>query len=143
MQLGDNEFFVYKTREFPLSRDPRKNWLERFVYPWRFALTGNGMSEVNEKNSVWYGRIAGIGAESIVKNVINFHNLKKGSEVVLLNNKNYRGDWMSEDTHAYDWLHQEKGISKIDLERFAINFRLRNIKVNTREMNISARYFAK
>lgn len=79
----------------------------------------------------------------LIQKIVNFYNLNKDSKVVLLSNVDYRGNFTTQDSHGYTWIHQERGISNEVLKLFADNFRDKGIGIYENEVSVSARYFFK
>lgn len=140
MKSKNNELFLYKERAFPMLRDPRKNFLERAAYVWKFACTGN---KIQKESINDIGRFLDKSRPMLIQKIVNFYNLNKDSKIVLLSNAGYRGNFTTQDSHGYAWIHQERGISNEVLKLFADNFRDKGISIYEKEISVSARYFFK
>ena len=138
MEFKDDEFFIYKERSFPTTRDPRKNPLEKVVYPWRYAITGNTINKADFTLS----RIINKDKDSLIEEFVN--KLGNGlNTFTLLTNHYYQGDFVTEGVHADMWIHQEKGVGDDVLRYFAEKFKEKGVAVKTKETSISVRYFNK
>ena len=137
MKFKDNEIFLYKERDFPRSRDPRKNPLERSVYVWKYASTSN---KIRKDSSIVLGRLKDKSRLMLVKNILDTNCFNKNSNIILLSNSDYRASFSTEGSHGHEWIHQEKGLSRKTLELFAKNFSDRGFNVFLKECSTSIRY---
>lgn len=127
-KLKDNEYFLYQERCFPTTRNPRKNILERRVYPWKYVILGNSLN-ISSRNKVGL-------SEDVAKEIF-----PSNLTVKILYTPNHKSDYCADGTHSDIWVHQERGISKKEANKFVRFLSKEGINAESKEFFMSFKDF--
>ena len=129
MNFKGNEIFLYRERSFPLERNFNQKLFEDKIYPWKYACTSEDIRKNPFNEDMQLGRFIYKDIGDLVEKISSFYtSLDKKSNLIVLSNPIYRGEFITEDSHAHDWSHREEGVNENILNYFAGELRRRGFE---------------